>query len=292
MSREMLDMVDVLAREKNVEKSAVFGVLEIALASAVKKAQFPGEDADVAVRVDPNTGDWSAVRRWVIVSDDQGLQQPDREEMFSDIHDDYPELEVGDYIEKPIENINTSGRRFAQDAKQVILQRLRDAEREQILKNAMASYKKVLGCSDGDLGLLSGSSKNTDCRYMFAMAQTLSKPEILERFAADEFDYILVDEAHHVGAERYQRILNHFANPGFLLGMTATPERTDGYNIYSCFGHNIAYEIRLQRALDEDMLCPFHYYGVAEYLGEDGTRLPEFYNGTYEYLKSLGIEEI
>ena len=79
MSREMLDMVDVLAREKNVEKSAVFGVLEIALASAVKKAQFPGEDADVAVRVDPNTGDWSAVRRWVIVSDDQGLQQPDRE---------------------------------------------------------------------------------------------------------------------------------------------------------------------------------------------------------------------
>ncbi len=147
------------------------------------------------------------------------------------------------------------------------------AEREQILKNAMASYKKVLGCSDGDLGLLSGSSKNTDCRYMFAMAQTLSKPEILERFAADEFDYILVDEAHHVGAERYQRILNHFANPGFLLGMTATPERTDGYNIYSCFGHNIAYEIRLQRALDEDMLCPFHYYGVAEYLGEDGTRL-------------------
>ena len=147
------------------------------------------------------------------------------------------------------------------------------AEREQILKNAMASYKKVLGCSDGDLGLLSGSSKNTNCRYMFAMAQTLSKPEILERFAADEFDYILVDEAHHVGAERYQRILNHFANPGFLLGMTATPERTDGYNIYSCFGHNIAYEIRLQRALDEDMLCPFHYYGVAEYLGEDGTRL-------------------
>lgn len=144
MSREMLDMVDVLAREKNVEKSAVFGVLEIALASAVKKAQFPGEDADVDVRVDPNTGDWTAVRRWVIVSDDQGLQQPDREEMFSDIHDEYPELEVGDYIEKPIENINTSGRRFAQDAKQVILQRLRDAEREQILNEFLARDEKVI----------------------------------------------------------------------------------------------------------------------------------------------------
>lgn len=147
------------------------------------------------------------------------------------------------------------------------------AEREQILKNAMASYRKVLGCADDELGLLSGTSKHTDCRYVFAMAQTLSKPDVLERFAADEFEYILIDEAHHVGAERYQRILNHFTKPEFLLGMTATPERTDGYNIYSCFGHNLAYEIRLQRALDEDMLCPFHYYGVAEYLGEDGTRL-------------------
>ena len=147
------------------------------------------------------------------------------------------------------------------------------AEREQILKNAMASYRKVLGCADDELGLLSGTSKHTDCRYLFAMAQTMSKPDVLERFASSEFDYILIDEAHHVGAERYQRILSHFSNPGFLLGMTATPERTDGYNIYSCFGHNIAYEIRLQRALDEDMLCPFHYYGVAEYLGEDGTRL-------------------
>ena len=147
------------------------------------------------------------------------------------------------------------------------------AEREQILTKAMASYRRVLGCEDGELGLLSGIRRDSDRRYVFAMAQTLSKPDVLERFAADEFDYILIDEAHHVGAERYQRILSHFSDPGFLLGMTATPERTDGYNIYSCFGHNIAYEIRLQRALDEDMLCPFHYYGVAEYLGDDGTRL-------------------
>lgn len=144
MSREMLDMVEVLAHEKNVEKAAVFGVLEMALASAVKKSQFPGEDADVVVTVNRNTGDWSAVRRWLIVSDDQGLQQPDREEMFSDIEEDYPELNVGDYIEKPIENINTSGRRFAQDAKQVILQRLRDAEREQILNEFLAREEKVV----------------------------------------------------------------------------------------------------------------------------------------------------
>ena len=95
----MLEMVDVLANEKNVEKSAVFGVLETALASAVKKAQFPGEDADVVVSVDRGTGDWTAKRRWVVVSGDEGLQQPDREEMLSDVIDDYPEIKVGDYID-------------------------------------------------------------------------------------------------------------------------------------------------------------------------------------------------
>ncbi len=144
MSRDMLEMVDVLAREKEVEKSAVFGVLELALASAVKKAQFPGEDADVVVSVNTETGDWTAKRRWLIVDDAAGLQQPDREEMFSDITEDYPDLKVGDYIEKPVENINTSGRRFAQDAKQVILQRLRDAEREQVLKEFLERDEKIV----------------------------------------------------------------------------------------------------------------------------------------------------
>ena len=144
MSRNMLEMVEVLAREKNVEQSAVFGVLELALASAVKKSQFPGEDADVVVTVDQDTGDWTAKRRWLVVSDEQGLQQPDREEMFSDIHDEHPELQVGDYIEVPVENINTSGRRFAQDAKQVILQRLRDAEREQILNEFLARDETIV----------------------------------------------------------------------------------------------------------------------------------------------------
>lgn len=144
MSREMLEMVEVLAREKEVEKTAVFGVLELALASAVKKAQFPGQDADVVVSVDQTTGDWTAARRWLVVSDEMGLQEPDREEMFSDITEDYPDLQVGDYIVKPIENINASGRRFAQDAKQVILQRLRDAEREQVLKEFLERGEKVV----------------------------------------------------------------------------------------------------------------------------------------------------
>lgn len=145
-SREMLELVDVLAREKNVEKDVVFGVLEMALASAVKRARYPGEDADVVVRVDRATGEFAAVRRWLVVADEQGLQEPDREEMFSDIHDEYPDLAVGDYVERPIENVDIdgAGRRFAQDAKQVILQRLRDAEREQILKEFLERHETIV----------------------------------------------------------------------------------------------------------------------------------------------------
>lgn len=225
MSREMLDMVDVLAREKNVEKSAVFGVLEIALASAVKKAQFPGEDADVAVRVDPNTGDWTAVRRWVIVSDDQGLQQPDREEMFSDIHDDYPELEVGDYIEKPIENINTSGRRFAQDAKQVILQRLRDAEREQILNEFLARDEKVIS------GQVKRSDKEGAIIEIGRLEARLPKSEMIPRENLRNSDrvraYVLrVDETNKGKQVILSRACNEFIKKLFELEVPEIEEGT------------------------------------------------------------------
>ena len=225
MSREMLDMVDVLAREKNVEKSAVFGVLEIALASAVKKAQFPGEEADVAVRVDPNTGDWTAVRRWVIVSDDQGLQQPDREEMFSDIHDEYPELEVGDYIEKPIENINTSGRRFAQDAKQVILQRLRDAEREQILNEFLARDEKVIS------GQVKRSDKEGAIIEIGRLEARLPKSEMIPRENLRNSDrvraYVLrVDETNKGKQVILSRACNEFIKKLFELEVPEIEEGT------------------------------------------------------------------
>ena len=144
MNREMLEMVEVLAQEKSVPREVVFGVLEMALASAIKKANFSGEDADIEVHVDRETGDYQAWRRWLVVADDQGLQEPDRQEMFSDIHDEYPDLKVGDYIREEVQNINSSGRRFAQDAKQVILQRLRDAEREQMLVEFLARDEKVV----------------------------------------------------------------------------------------------------------------------------------------------------
>ncbi|EWG08468.1 DUF3427 domain-containing protein [Cytobacillus firmus] len=135
--------------------------------------------------------------------------------------------------------------------------------REQILKKAKADFKKLLGGLEEDFGILSGSQKQTNARYLFATIQTISKDDVLSRFSEDEFDYILVDEVHKAGASSYQKVMNYFT-PTFLLGMTATPERTDDFNIYGLFDYNIAYEIRLQEALEEDMLCPFHYFGVTD----------------------------
>lgn len=135
--------------------------------------------------------------------------------------------------------------------------------REQILQKAMNDYQKILGGSNSDYGILSGNQKITNEKYVFATIQTLSKSETLQKYATNEFDYILIDEVHRAGAETYRKIIDYF-NPEFLLGMTATPERTDGFNIYELFDYNIAYEIRLQDALKEDMLCPFHYFGITD----------------------------
>lgn len=134
--------------------------------------------------------------------------------------------------------------------------------RGNIARKAMESYQKVFG-SYKTMGLFSGNHKETEADFIFSTVQTLAKDENLKRFSSDAFDYIVIDESHHAGAETYQKILSYF-KPKFLLGMTATPERTDGYNVFADFDHNIAFEVRLNRALDEDMLCPFHYYGVTD----------------------------
>ncbi|MEC0304811.1 DEAD/DEAH box helicase family protein, partial [Terribacillus saccharophilus] len=141
--------------------------------------------------------------------------------------------------------------------------------REQILHKAMADYKKILGGHDEQFGILSGASKEIDKKYVFATIQTLSKADNLALFNKESFDYVLIDEVHKAGAKSYQRVIDYF-EPMFMLGMTATPERMDDFNIYELFDYNIAYEIRLQEALEEDMLSPFHYYGVTdiEYNGE------------------------
>ena len=93
--------------------------------------------------------------------------------------------------------------------------------------------------------------------------QKLSRPQNLKEFDKEHFDYIIVDESHRAAANTYESFLSYF-KPSFLLGMTATPERTDGVDIFEKFDHNVAYEIRLQQALEEDILCPFHYFGVAD----------------------------
>ncbi len=146
------------------------------------------------------------------------------------------------------------------------------ANRDTILKAARESYQRVLGCDEAELGLLTGSSKQHDAKYVFASVDALRR-HMEEWYEPDDFDYVLIDEAHHSGANNYRSVIDYFSEARFMLGMTATPERTDSFDIFALFDHNIAYEIRLQKALDENMLCPFHYYGVHEFLGDDGSRV-------------------
>lgn len=136
------------------------------------------------------------------------------------------------------------------------------AHRVVILNKARKSYEELLKTSD--TALLNGSSKlDGSPRFIFASIYTLAKDEYLKTFRRDEFDYIVIDEVHHAGAKSYKKIIEYF-KPKFMLGLTATPERTDGEDIFSLFDNNIAYEIRLKRAMEEDLLCPFHYYGLSD----------------------------
>ena len=131
-----------------------------------------------------------------------------------------------------------------------------------IAEEAMKTFENLLG-ADIKMGIYSGNRKELDSDYLFSTIQTISKQEHLNNFEPSHFEYIVIDESHRAAADSYQRIMNHFS-PKFLLGMTATPERTDGDDIFKMFDNNIAYEIRLHRALSEEMLSPFHYYGVTD----------------------------
>ena len=135
MSREILLLVDALAREKNVDQEVVFGALEHALAQATKK-RYEGE-VDIRVAIDRDTGEFETFRRWHVVPDEAGLQLPDQEILLFEAKEQIDDIEVDDHIEEPIESVEF-GRRFAQDTKQVVLQRIRDAEREQILADFLA----------------------------------------------------------------------------------------------------------------------------------------------------------
>ncbi len=133
MSREVLLLVDALSREKNVDKDIVFGALESALASATKK-RF-SEEADVRVSIDRETGDYQSFRCWQVM-DDETFETPDLHIKLAEAQKRNPDIQLEEFIEEPLENIDF-GRIGAQAAKQVIFQKIRDAEREQILSDFM-----------------------------------------------------------------------------------------------------------------------------------------------------------
>jgi len=140
MNREMLMLIDAISREKNVERDVVLGAVEQALASATKKL-YKGE-VDIRVAMNPDTGSYETFRRWLVVPDAAGLQNPDAEELVSDAREDIPDIEEGDYIEKQVESVPI-GRIGAMAAKQVILQKIRDAEREMLLNDFMSRGDKI-----------------------------------------------------------------------------------------------------------------------------------------------------
>jgi N utilization substance protein A len=141
MSREVLMLADALAREKNVERDIVFEALEMALASASKKRY--DEDVDIRVAIDRNTGEYETYRRWLVVPDEAGLQEPDKEILSFEAKEQISDIEIGDFIEEQVESV-AFGRIGAQTAKQVILQRIRDAEREQILNDYLERGENVM----------------------------------------------------------------------------------------------------------------------------------------------------
>ncbi|BAP87377.1 transcription elongation factor NusA [Burkholderiales bacterium GJ-E10] len=142
MSREILLLVDALAREKNVPKDVVFGALESALAAATKRL-FAEDDVEIRVAVDRETGEYDAFRRWLVVPDEAGLQEPGHQIILTDAREQIPDVEVDEYIEEPLPRQDL-GRRFAQDTKQVILQKIRDAEREQLLAEFLSRNDSIV----------------------------------------------------------------------------------------------------------------------------------------------------
>lgn len=138
--------------------------------------------------------------------------------------------------------------------------------RGQLARQTKRSYEKVFA-KTVSMGLVGAGYHEYNADYVFATVQTLNRDEHLLQYEKDAFDCIILDEAHHVSADTYQKVMKHF-KPKLWLGMTATPDKRDdnveGRNIYELFNYQIAYEIRLQQAMEENLLCPFHYFGITD----------------------------
>lgn len=131
-----------------------------------------------------------------------------------------------------------------------------------ILSDAMKTFARVFGTTR-TYGIYTDQNKEIDADFLFASNQMMARH--LDLFAPDEFDYIVIDEVHHAAASTYQKIINYF-KPQFLLGLTATPDRMDEQSVYDLFDKNVPYDLRLRDALENDLVVPFHYYGIKDSL--------------------------
>ncbi|MDI7816584.1 DEAD/DEAH box helicase [Clostridioides difficile] len=138
--------------------------------------------------------------------------------------------------------------------------------REEILKKSKETFDRLLRERNLKTGLFTGNKKNYEANYLFATIQTMNKH--YTEFEEDYFNYIIVDEAHHSASKSYLNVLNYF-KPQFTLGMTATPERCDSLSVFELFDNNVALEVRLHEALEEDLVIPFHYFGITDIEGVD-----------------------
>lgn len=138
--------------------------------------------------------------------------------------------------------------------------------REEILRSAEKTFKRLVKNKQKTTGLLTGSSKDLNADYLFSTIQSMNIN--LQQFEPEEFEYIIIDEAHHASSPSYQKVMEYF-KPKFLLGMTATPERCDSESIFDIFNNNVALEVRLREALELNLVIPFHYFGITDVEGID-----------------------
>lgn len=135
------------------------------------------------------------------------------------------------------------------------------AHREEILKQALSTFRRIR--PEAALGFYNGQEKAPDADVLFASIQTLGRKNHLHRFERNQFDYVIVDEFHHAAAQTYRRVIDYF-DPGFLLGLTATPERTDGGDLLGLCQENLVIRCDMSEGICEGLLSPFHYFGVPD----------------------------
>src|SRR6218665_1892614 len=228
MNRELLMLVDAISREKSVERDVVFGAVEAALASATKKLY--GGEVDIRVSVDRDSGEYETFRRWHVVPNEAGLQNPDSEILLFEAQEQIADIEVEDHIEEPVDSVPI-GRIGAQAAKQVILQKIRDAEREQLLNDFLSRGEKIFvgtvkRLDKGDIIVESGRVEGRLKRSEMIPKENLRSGDRVRAFIAG------IDPT-----QRGAQIMLSRSSPGFMIELfrQEVPEIEQGLlEIKSC----------------------------------------------------------